>query len=164
MSIVILTIGIPGAGKSTWVENFTKKRKFTVISTDEIRKELTGVEQCVNPSQNDMIHDEARKRVAKLINNPENYGGNNGMGPAIIVDSTNVDVTEWLKYKELRPRFLVAKVFNVTPEEAMEHQKSRERQVPLDILKWKWDTLQENKKYLDKIFNFILGETDLPFT
>ena len=63
MSIVILTVGIPGAGKSTWVQDFIKKRRFTVISTDEIRKELTGIEQCVDPSQNDMIHDEARRKL-----------------------------------------------------------------------------------------------------
>ena len=161
MSIIILTIGIPGSGKTYWTNEFIKKHKNNVhiISTDALRKEITGVEQCIDPSQNDMIHDEAHKRVSAIINNPNNYGGNNGFGPMIIVDSTNVEKEEWERYKKLNPTFLVAKFFDIPPEIAMKNQMKRERKVPFEVLKWKWGILQENLPEMKKFFNFILSAT-----
>ena len=155
-SILILTVGIPGSGKTTWVKEYLKEHPYTyVVSTDNLRKELTGNEQCVDPSQNGWIHDEARKRVKKIIDNPENYGGNHGMGPEIIVDSTNVDVDEWLKYKNLGASVILAKTFNVEPDTAMKQQATRERLVPRDIVEMKWQQFQANKKYMPHIFNMI---------
>lgn len=152
-SVLILTIGIPGAGKSTWVKEYLKTHPLThVISTDDLRKELTGVEQCVNPSQNDWIHNTARERVKEILENPS-YSG---LGPEIIVDSTNVDVEEWFEYKKLGASVMLAKVFNVNPEEAMDHQRYRERIVPLDIVQNKWEKLQKNKKFIPLLFNMIL--------
>ena len=157
VSKIILTIGIPGCGKTTWVRNYKKQHPSVfIVSTDEIRKEWqNGIEQCINPSLNDAIHDEARKRVKAIIDDENNYGGNNGMGPEVIVDSTNTDVEEWIKYKKLNPTFLVAEVFETTPDAAFSRQQNRTRKVPLDIITWKWKQLQENKKYLSMIFNFI---------
>lgn len=157
VSKLILTIGIPGAGKSTWVEQYKRQHPYVyIISTDQIRKEITGIEQCVDPSQNGMIHEEARQRVKRIIDDPNNYGGNNGMGPEIIVDSTNVDVDEWLKYKLLNPTIMVAKVFYTTPDQAFENQHNRTRKVPLEILQMKWDRFQQNKQFLSRFFNLIM--------
>lgn len=39
---LILPIGISGSGKSTWINNLINKDYYTIISPDEIRKELTG--------------------------------------------------------------------------------------------------------------------------
>ena len=128
-STLILTIGIPGAGKTKWVNEYKKTHPLTyVVSTDELRKEITGVEQCIDPSQNKMIHDEARKRVKNILEDPQSVGG---LGPEIIVDSTNVELDEWIKYKNLGASIILAKVFDVPPKIAMEHQQYRERFVPL---------------------------------
>lgn len=155
-SKLILTIGIPGAGKTTWVQQYKKQHPLTfVISTDALRKELTGCEQCVDPSQNGMIHEEARKRAKKIIDDPQNYGPEKGLGPEIIIDSTNVEVNEWMKYKDLGASVIVAKIFEVEPKIAMKHQENRERFVPQEILEIKWKQYQENKKYLPFIFNMI---------
>ena len=156
-TMLILTIGIPGAGKTTWVEKYVKKYPLThVVSTDKIRNELTGSSNCV-PEQNKMIHDEARKRVKAILDNPANYGRHGwGPGPAIIVDSTNVDVLEWIKYKQLNPTVILAKVFDVTPEQAMKNQENRERKVPMSVLREKWETLQNNKGYIPHLFNLIM--------
>lgn len=152
-SIIILTIGIPGAGKTKWVSEYKKTHPLThVVSTDNIRIELTGIEQCVDPSQNNMIHDEARKRVKQILEDPSKHSG---LGPEIIVDSTNCSIDEWLAYKKLGASIIRAIVFDCDPEQAMKHQQNRERQVPLPIVQMKWDQLQENIQHLPKIFNMI---------
>lgn len=156
--VLILTIGIPGCGKSTWVKEYTKKHPCGtyVISTDAIRKEITGVEQCINPSQNDMIHEEARKRAKQIIDNREEISKKLGTWPVIIIDSTNVDVEEWIAYKQLGASVMLAKVFDVKPEDAMNNMKNRERRVPLEILQWKWRTLEKNRAAIPKLFNMQL--------
>lgn len=156
-SILILTIGIPGCGKTTWVQEYLKLHPYAhVISTDDIRKELTGVEQCIDPSQNDMIHNTARSRAKSIIDNPDNYGGNNGLGPEIIIDSTNCDVGEWLEYKRIGASVMLAKTFDIAPNIAMLHQVNRERKVPLNILEMKWEQYQKNKKFIPCLFNMVL--------
>lgn len=153
-SVLVLCIGIPGSGKSSWVKEYIKTHPLTyVISTDEIRKELTGVEQCIDPNQNQMIHDEARKRVKSIIDDPNSFGG---LGPEIIVDSTNVDHLEWKAYKELGASIMLAKIFDVSVDEAMFHQQNRERRVPKEIVEMKYNQLQESKKYIPLFFNMIL--------
>ena len=153
-SILLLMIGIPGSGKTRWVEQYLQTHPYCyVVSTDALRKELTGSEQCIDPSQNEWIHEEARKRVKAIIDNPDNYGGNKGMGPEIIVDSTNVDLDEWKKYRKLNASYYRAIVCDVPIDVAMEHQKNRERQVPQEIVTQKYNTLQKNKQFLSSFFN-----------
>lgn len=156
--VLILTIGIPGAGKSTWVKEYLEMypNGTFVISTDEIRKELTGNEQCVDPSQNSMIHEEARKRVKAIINNKKSLCKKLGTWPVIIVDSTNVEVEEWIAYKQLGATILAAKIFDIKPENAYEHMQNRERKVPMEIIQWKWKILQQNLKNIPKLFNYII--------
>lgn len=157
--VLILTIGIPGSGKSTWVEEYRKKYPHGtfVISTDNLRKELTGVEQCVDPSQNNMIHEEARKRVKTIIDNSTSLRKELGTWPVIIVDSTNVDVEEWIAYKQLGASIMLAKLFEISPEEALKRMDNRERKVPQAILEWKWNKLQNNKAAILKLFNGIIN-------
>ena len=154
-SVLILTIGIPGCGKTTWVNDYLKKHPngTYVISTDAIRLELTGKEQCVNPSQNPMIHDEARKRAKNIIDNRAEIFKKLGTWPVIIIDSTNVDVEEWIAYKQLGANVMMAKVFDVEPKEALRRMENRERKVPFKILEWKWKTLQANRHAIPKLFN-----------
>lgn len=151
--IIILTIGIPGSGKSRWVAKYIKDHPLAqVVSTDALRKEITGVEECIDPSQNTMIHDEARKRVKNIMDNISEQGIN---VREIIVDSTNCSAEEWIAYKNLGPSVIRAVIFERTPADAMENQKYRNRKVPLPILEQKWADLQKDKKYLPFIFNMI---------
>lgn len=155
-SMIILTIGIPGSGKTTWVKEFAKKYPTTtfIVSSDEIRKELTGTYEC-NPEQNEMIHDEVVKRAKAILEDRKNY--NNGtLGPQVIIDSTNVSLEDWKKFKNLHPSLMVAKVFDVQPQDAFKRQSGRERKVPMYVLQAKWNTLEENRKYIPLFFNMIL--------
>lgn len=161
-SILILTIGIPGAGKTEWVKRYKKNHPLThIISTDELRKEIFHDENCDGIKENlDLIHDEARKRVKEILDNPKNYDDGT-LGPEIVVDSTNTDIDEWIKYKNLGSSVILAKVFDVEPEQAMRNQSNRKRVVPMEILQMKWDQYQQNKKYMQYIFNMILDHTML---
>jgi predicted kinase len=44
MKLIVL-VGLPGAGKSTWAKNYVKnhpEQKVHILSSDEIRKDITG--------------------------------------------------------------------------------------------------------------------------
>lgn len=157
-SVLILTIGVPGSGKSTWCEKYKKEHPngTYIISTDTIRKEMTGVEQCIDPNMNSMIHEEARKRAKDIISKRKEIFRQIGTWPVIIIDSTNTEVNEWYEYKKLNPGLMKAKLFgDVTPELAFERIKNRERKVPLNIIQMKWDELQKNLSFLKNFFNII---------
>lgn len=153
-----MTIGIPGAGKTTWVKKYIGENKRTnmhVISTDEIREELTGDPQC-DPKDNVRIHGEAIRRAKDIIDNPDNYGGNMGLGPTIIIDSTNTDVNLWRKYRELNPTLMMCKIFLVDVDEGMKRQEGRERKVPRFVLEDKNKELLANLHLIPTFFDIYL--------
>ena len=153
-SILILTIGIPGSGKSTWTKEYQKQHPLTyIVSTDAIREELMGTRRVDDASKSPMIHEEARKRVKQILDDPNSQGG---LGPEIIVDSTNVDVEEWAAYRKLNPSIMLAKVFDISVSEAMERQNERGFIVPQEVVQWKYDSLQKYKPYMQFFFNMIL--------
>jgi predicted kinase len=75
---LIFTIGIPGSGKSTWCLSM-KKKGFNIISTDGLRKELTG-SVIYNAEQALMISEEAQNRVLGLLESDRQ----------VILDATNL--------------------------------------------------------------------------
>lgn len=153
-SVLIITIGIPGCGKSTWAANYKREHPYVyIISSDEVRKDLHGSDLFI-PEKNEEVRDEVKRRVKKILDDPENY---KGLGPTILVDSTNTDWRQWVEYKALMPTIIIAKVFDdITPEIAMERQKNRERVVPKNVLEAKWAMLEASKPYLSRIFNMLL--------
>lgn len=156
-SILILTVGIPGSGKTSWVKEYKSTHPLVhIVSTDDIREDLFGTRVCI-PAQNQTVYEEARKRVKAIITNPSEEDMK-GIGPEIIVDSTNVDFMEWIKYKELGPSIIIAKVFEVEPEEAWGRQQNRLPSliVPFEILLKKWGEYTKNKRFLPHIFNMII--------
>ena len=146
---LILTIGIPGSGKSTWAAGYAKENPNTIIvSSDGIRKELTGTEEC-DPSMNGKIFAVVRERVAKGI-----------LEHDVIVDATNTRVKDWKTYRELCPdgTEVCARFFDVDPDTAMEYQSHRERQVPREVLDRFWDTIQSNAAHIPEYFDVIFPE------
>ena len=142
---LILTVGIPGAGKTTWAREYQRRCPNTaIVSSDDMRFMLTGTTQC-DPEQSSYIHQKTREKVAELLDKQD-----------VIVDSTNTSVDEWIAYKRLYPYLFIAKVFDTPPEKAYIQQQHRERQVPYDVLEMKWNEFQKSKEMLDKVFNFIL--------
>ena len=156
-SVLTILVGVPGAGKTTWAKKYLQDHPTTFyISTDDIRKELTGDEQC-DPADIGWIHEEAKQRVKKIIQNPKYYEGNYGMGPEIIVDATNTLFMEWLDYGKLGASVMIARVFDIDPEDAIKRQQFRERRVPPDIIYNKHEELIKSKEFLPHIFNMVIN-------
>jgi len=106
----VMTIGIPGSGKSTWVSRFRTLERFVVICPDKIRKKLTH--DISNQALNIEVWAEAKKQVVEALRDDKTP----------ILDACNVNT-------ELRRDFLIdlpdchkiARVFRMNPEIAYEH-------------------------------------------
>ncbi len=106
---LILTVGIPGSGKSTWIKQFNKNDKYLVVNPDSIRKEITG--SVSDESKNVDVWRRAKDDVVKAID----------AGMDIILDATNINIKEREGFIEgLPPCNLKAKVFHADPEETKE--------------------------------------------
>lgn len=153
-STLILTVGIPGAGKTTWANKYMSKHPLThLIRTDNIREEMFGTIEC-DPSQSASVHDEARKRVKAIL---ADNSLDEGIGPVILVDSTNVELTEWLKYKKLGPSIMIAVLFDVNPEDAWERSQKKEKgAAPLYAHNLKYNQLRKSKPFMRQIFNMVI--------
>ncbi len=79
-SLAIL-VGIPGAGKSTFIAHspdFTKLETWSIVSSDRIREELTG--EISNQDSNGEVFDTLYERVRTHLSN----------GWPVVVDATNL--------------------------------------------------------------------------
>lgn len=145
---LILLIGIPGVGKTTWAKAYCYSHPNTILlSSDDVRLELTGSAEC-NPSMNKDIYNEMRRRAKiHLI-----------MGRNVVIDSTNVCIEEWLAYKKICPIncLMIAKCFPLPPDEALKRIETRQRKIPREILEKKWIQYQKNSPSLSYFFDLII--------
>lgn len=110
--VFIMTVGISGSGKSTWIKEQTSDPNTLVINPDSIRKELTG--NISDQTQNAKVWYITKQRVLEGLNS----------GKTVILDATNVDSRSRRDFiKDLPPSVLKAKIFNVDPEEAKRRVK-----------------------------------------
>lgn len=75
---LILPIGISGSGKTTWAKIFGARNNCVIISTDSIRKELTG--NISDQSKNDQVRTESLVRTIQELQK----------GNKVILDATNI--------------------------------------------------------------------------
>lgn len=123
LSALVLLVGAPGSGKTTWA-----KERFPdthIVSLDQIRLTLTGDEadQSANPVaaswQNVIVRERMRRRLRT------------------VVDATNAraairdDLTRSARYFGVP---VVAVLFDADADVCMDHMQSRDRQVPRDIV------------------------------
>lgn len=81
MKTFILLSAVPGAGKSTWAENYQKEHQHVfIVSSDEIRKEVSGVYQ--NWDHEDKVWDLYFKRIILFRDKYDDV--------TVIADSTNL--------------------------------------------------------------------------
>lgn len=152
-NLVIITVGIPGSGKTTWAKHYKEKHPAVVIvSNDEVRKDLFGTEVC-NPSQNSIVYDEVYRRVEKALTEKHD----------VIVDGTHVHPVEWtnLRYACLiHNAIMIAKLIDVEVDAALENLKHRSYKIPKDVIEEKYNALQKSKTLLPLFFNWV-DEFDL---
>ncbi|MGV9199939.1 MAG: AAA family ATPase, partial [Promethearchaeia archaeon] len=116
--LFIMTIGIPGSGKSRWVEKNIPDEKFVIVCPDMIRKEVTG--RISDVSQDKKVWSIAKSRVIAALREGKN----------VVLDATNVNQKHRQKFvKRLPPHQLYAKKFEVSPGTAKKRiQKDIETQ------------------------------------
>jgi predicted kinase len=127
MASLIFGVGIPGSGKTTILRKFAAEHGFEYISPDDIRKEFFGRED--DHADDKAVWNEARKRVANFLE----------AGHTVLFDSR-------FSNQERRRRFISdaresgvdtveGLFFDVTLEEILKRNSSREKQVSEEYLR-----------------------------
>jgi len=107
-----MLIGIPGCGKTTWINKNVNRDQYTIVCPDLIRKELTGT--ISDLTQDKKVWELAKERVLQYLILSKN----------VILDATNVNMYYRQNFiKGLPPCQLKAKLFHISSEEAKERVK-----------------------------------------
>jgi predicted kinase len=104
--IFLMLIGIPGSGKSYWIEKNVNKDEFCVVSSDDIRKEITG--DVSDLSQDKIMWQTVKERVVEMLSQGKN----------VILDATNVNGFYRRNFIKDLPCKLQAKRFDIDLETA----------------------------------------------
>ncbi len=130
MKTVIIMVGIPGSGKSTWVQKdlVNQKESYIVLNADTIRKELYGDEAIQgNPKTVfQILYDKFRRAIL------------NKDIKTIYIDNTSVDAKSRKQIFEILEKNcpeckIKIKVFDDF-EKAKKQNKERSRVVPDDVM------------------------------
>ena len=119
---VVLSIGLPGSGKSTWF----KRHNILPLSSDMVR--ILLFDDATEQGHQDLVFSTLRTmlRARLLARRPWNY-----------LDATNLSPHERRSWVKLAHDFgyeVHAVFFDVPPEVCMERNRRRERNVPEDIM------------------------------
>jgi predicted kinase len=140
---LIILIGIPGCGKSTYAVRLAETTGARIVSSDGIRKELTGTEEYLHPELDGKVFGIFRSRVSEWIKETD-----------VVADATNIRVKDWKTYVGLCPdgTEAIAYWFDICPDVAMARMEGRERKVPRDVVERMWATMGQNRQYLSECF------------
>ena len=130
---LIITVGLPGSGKSLWIRKQFLSSKIlqhiTTVSPDKIRQEKFADISC--QANNVEVWAIAKQRTIDYLSK----------GVSVILDATNVNTTYRRKFLEDLPYcILQAKIFKADPEECWERiqrdiQKTVDRaDVPKEVI------------------------------
>ena len=122
MSIFYMTIGLPGSGKSTYVE---RMNDVIIHSSDNIRQELFG-------DINDQTHNEEvfrilHKRIIEDLSNGKN----------VVYDATNINYKRRMEFLKSLNRFhceKIALLFMTPIHVCIARNMMRERKVPENVI------------------------------
>lgn len=126
MPTLIVLIGLPGCGKSTYAAK-KKEAGLIVISPDEIREELTG--DMSDQSRNREVFSLAHKRTKEALR----HGG------SVVFDATNLtrrarnDLLSCIP--DRHNTYVEYVLFRIPLEECLKRNRQRTRHVPEDVIR-----------------------------
>ena len=125
MTKFTMMIGVSGSGKSTVAAEIAKETGAEVVSSDAIRGEIYGDENCqANPAR---VFEIVHQRVQRALRE----------GRDVIMDATNLSCKRRMAFlKTLKgiPCKKTCVVVIATPEDIEERMKHRERKVPMEVV------------------------------
>ena len=122
---LVLLVGIPGAGKTTYATKYIKENPNTIhLSSDSIRKELWGSESI--QGDNNEIFSLMHDRAIEALNNGQN----------VIHDATNMTRKDRSYIIELCPKFvqIEAHIIWAPIETCIKRDANRERTVGKEVI------------------------------
>lgn len=125
MSKLIIMVGLPGSGKSTYTAKYETQNHTTIVSTDEIRRELYGNPETQGNGQD--VFNEAYRRIEIALR----------AGDTVVFDATNLKARN---RKYLCNRFrpiadtIVAECINTPVDECIVRDALRSRSVGYDVI------------------------------
>ena len=125
MAELIMMVGVAGSGKSTIAMRYALTRSAIIYSSDSIREEIYGDENCQkNPGR---VFDILHQRVIKALS----------QGYDVVYDATNLSCKRRMNFLKTIAHIDCKKtcvVVVTTPEDIEERMKYRERKVPMDVV------------------------------
>ena len=125
MAELIMMCGVSGSGKSTIAMRYALTRGAIIYSSDAIREEIYGNENCQkNPGR---VFDILHQRVTKALSE----------GFDVVYDATNLSCKRRMNFLKTIAHIDCKKtcvVVVTTPEDIEERMKLRERKVPMEVV------------------------------
>lgn len=147
MKTLIVLSAVAGAGKSTWAEQYRKTHHHVhVVSSDEIRKELTG-------KYSDLSHDEEMWRI--YFDRIREYAAKD-QDVTVIADSTNILNKYRLLYKDVigfdkKVLVIIRKDLPVILKQNKERNEAKI--IPEEAIKWMYENFEEPTEEVLSIFD-----------
>lgn len=126
MTTFIMTVGLPGSGKSYWAEEHKNQYNAVVLSSDSIRKEKYGDEKI--QGNNNLLFEEIHNLIIHFLKNNTN----------VIFDATNISYKNRKALLNKINNLDVNKIcilFATQYDICLERNANRERHVPEAVIK-----------------------------
>ena len=129
---LLIMVGLPGSGKSTWAKRYTRGYpSYQIISTDDIRRQLYG-DAAIQGEWRDIW-----RRVIQQLS--EGYQAiTQGQASGVIYDATNVRRRHRREFVQTARRYgyrpVVAVWMDVPLATCLMRNRARSRQVPTEII------------------------------
>jgi predicted kinase len=122
---LVILVGPPASGKTTWGKEFARKNNMVYVSTDSIRAEVGSGEGDQTVSA--MAFSIAKERVSRELANGKN----------VMIDATSVNRKsrkDWIDIAKNAGAYIIAVAFEVPKAELLRRDAQRERHVGEEII------------------------------
>lgn len=122
---LVLLVGPPASGKSTWGKKFAADNQIEYVSTDEIRGQI-GMSEA-DQSVSAQAFAIARRKVSEALK----------AGKSAMIDATNVNRKsrkDWINMGRDADAFIIAVTFEIPTEELYRRDAQRSRHVGPEII------------------------------